>query len=193
MAELLTPGFADPVHGAQRCFRTLLTALSEPGLVLTLGGVTEPPAGLSSAMAAVALTLMDADTPIWRDAKAMRASGWLRFHCGAPLIEDLGRAAFVLCAEGADAPPLGEMATGDDEFPDRSATLVLEVNSLSEGEGWTLQGPGINGVRQMKVTGLPSGFREAWTANGAMFPRGVDVIFTCGDRVAGLPRRIRIS
>jgi len=171
----------------------MLTALSEPGRVLEIDGVTEPPPGLSPAMAAVALTLMDADTPIWRDAKAAAASAWLRFHCGAPLIEDLGRAAFVLCANGADAPSLADMATGDDDFPDRSATLVLEVADLREGSGWTLQGPGIDGSRQMAVAGLPSGFRAAWAANGAIFPRGVDVIFTCGGLVAGLPRRIRIS
>lgn len=193
MAEILTPGFADPVHGAQTCFRTLLTALSEPGRVLTLPGVTEPPPGLSPAMAAVALTLMDADTPIWRDGKASGASAWLRFHCGAPLVEDIARAAFVLCASGHETPALAAMNLGDDDYPDRSATVVIEVAALSEGSGWRLTGPGIETERFLSVEGLPAGFREQWSANGAIFPRGVDVIFTCGDRVAGLPRRTRIA
>lgn len=193
MADILTPGFADPVHGAQASFRTLLTALSEPGRVLALPGVTEPPPGLSPAMAAVALTLMDADTPVWRDAKAAGASAWLRFHCGAPLVEELGRAAFALCARGHEAPPLSALNLGDDDYPDRSATAVIEVASLAEGSGWRLTGPGIESERFLAVQGLPAGFREQWTANGAIFPRGVDVIFTCGDRVAGLPRRIRIG
>ncbi len=193
MTKALTPGFADPVHGAQGSFRTLLTALSEPGRILSLPGVEEPPPGLSPAMAAVALTLLDGDTPIWCDAKALEALPWLRFHCGAPLVDDLARAAFVLCATGAGAPPISAMASGEDDYPDRSATLVMEVEALSANHGWRLTGPGIETERMIQVDGLPSGFQEAWTANGAIFPRGVDVIFTCGDRVAGLPRRIRIS
>jgi alpha-D-ribose 1-methylphosphonate 5-triphosphate synthase subunit PhnH len=193
MAEILTPGFPDPVHGAQTSFRTLLTALSEPGRVLTLSGVTEPPSGLSPAMAAVALTLMDADTPIWRDGKASAASAWLRFHCGAPLVEELKSAAFALCAEGHLAPDLAAMNLGEDDYPDRSATVVIEVASLAEGSGWRLSGPGIETERLLSVEGLPTGFRAQWSANGAIFPRGVDVIFTCGDRVAGLPRRTRIA
>jgi alpha-D-ribose 1-methylphosphonate 5-triphosphate synthase subunit PhnH len=193
MAEILTPGFADPVHGAQASFRTLLTALSEPGRVLTLSGVMEPPQGLSPAMAAVALTLMDADTPIWRDGKAAGASAWLRFHCGAPLVEEIARAAFVLCASGHETPALSAMNLGDDDYPDRSATVVIEVASLAEGSGWRLSGPGIETARLLSVEGLPTGFRAQWSANGAIFPRGIDVIFTCGDRVAGLPRRIRIA
>ncbi|MFY7959912.1 MAG: phosphonate C-P lyase system protein PhnH, partial [Elsteraceae bacterium] len=141
----------------------------------------------------VALTLMDADTPIWRDGKASGASAWLRFHCGAPLVEEIARASFVLCASGHETPPLSAMNLGDDDYPDRSATVVIEVASLTEGSGWRLNGPGIETESLLSVEGLPAGFREQWSANGAIFPRGVDVIFTCGDRVAGLPRRIRIA
>jgi alpha-D-ribose 1-methylphosphonate 5-triphosphate synthase subunit PhnH len=193
MAEILTPGFADPVHGAQTSFRTLLTALSEPGRVLTLAAVTETPPGLKPAMAAVALTLMDADTPIWTDGKSSAASAWLRFHCGAPLVEELSRAAFALCADGHGTPPLSAMNLGEDDYPDRSATVVIEVASLAEGSGWRLSGPGIETERLLAIGGLPATFRQQWSANGAIFPRGVDVVFTCGDRVAGLPRRIRIA
>jgi len=48
-------------------------------------------------------------------------------------------------------------------------------------------------TRALAVTGLPAGFRAEWRANHARFPRGIDVILTCGNRLAGLPRSVVIE
>jgi alpha-D-ribose 1-methylphosphonate 5-triphosphate synthase subunit PhnH len=186
--EKLSPGFADPVGAAQATFRAVLTALSEPGKVLALALDLEPPAPLGLAAAAVALSLLDGDTPLWCDPASRAAAPSLRFHTGAPLVDAPERARFALIAEAALLPSLAAFDAGSDEYPDRSATLIIEVAALGDGTTLMLRGPGIPERRALAVGGLPAGFRSEWQANHARFPRGVDVILTAGGRLAGLPR-----
>lgn len=192
MNENLSPGFADPVGAAQATFRAVLTALSEPGRLLELAlapdPAFEPPAPLGLAAAAIALSLLDGDTPLWCDPTSRRAAPSLRFHTGAPLVEVPERARFALIAEASQLPSLAAFDAGSDEYPDRSATLIVEVASLSDAPTWLLRGPGIPDRRKLSVGGLPAGFAAEWRANHARFPRGVDVILTAGNRLAGLPR-----
>ena len=76
---------------------------------------------------------------------------------------------------------------GTSEYPDRSATLIVESADLSA-TGATLTGPGI---KTMAGLSLPE--VEAFRFNRGLFPLGMDFIFTCGDRVAALPRTTEVS
>lgn len=190
MSPVFAAGFADPVLDAQRCFRALLEAMSRPGRVQTLAVELEPPPPLGRAAAAALLSLADADTPVWTDAGA-EAADWLRFHAGCPLVAAPGDASFLLACSAP--PPLGRLQTGTEEEPHRSATLILQVAELEEGQGWRLTGPGIESAHQLRVQGLPEGFLTAWAANHARFPRGVDVVLCAGGRLAALPRSTRIE
>jgi len=187
----LAAAFADPVLDAQRCFRAVLEAMSRPGRVLAAGAGLAPPAPLCPAAGAVLLTLADPDTPLWLDAGAA-AEGWVRFHCGAPIVAAPGAAAFALACAGAP-PPLHALDPGTDEDPHRSATLILQVAALEPGAGWRLAGPGIEREHRLRADGLPGGFATAWRANRARFPRGVDVILCAGGSVAALPRTVSIE
>ncbi len=186
----LTPGFAQPVADAQACFRELLEAMARPGRVRHLADLPQAPASLAPAAAAVLLTLADAETPVWTDA-GPAAEEWLRFHAGCPLVPESGSAAFLLAAGGM--PDLAALEAGTEEEPHRSATLVLQVASLAEGSGWQLSGPGIEHLHRLRVEGLPASFLAAWAANGARFPRGVDLVLCAGPRLAALPRTTRIE
>ncbi|TDH63984.1 phosphonate C-P lyase system protein PhnH [Dankookia rubra] len=188
MTGTLTAGFGEPVLDAQRCFRAVLDAMSRPGRVQRLAGLSPPlapPAPLGAAAAAVLLTLSDADTPVWLDAGAA-AEAWLRFHAGAPIVAAPAEAAFLLAS--GPPPALRDLAQGTDEEPHRSATLILEVAALEEGDGWRLTGPGIEHAHWLRVTGLPEGFAAAWQGNRARFPCGIDLLLCAGDRLAALPR-----
>lgn len=181
----LLPGFADPVADAQGCFRALLDAMSRPGLVRRVPARLRPPAPLAPASAAALLALADAATPVWTDA-GPDAAAWLAFHAGCPLADSPGDAAFVLAC---GAPPaLDALDRGTDEEPHRGATLVVQVAALEEGRGWTLTGPGIETEHRLRVSGLPAGFAARWTANRALFPRGVDLVLCAGRDLAALPR-----
>ncbi|MFP4275364.1 MAG: phosphonate C-P lyase system protein PhnH, partial [Paracoccaceae bacterium] len=110
---------------------------------------------------------------------------WVRFHCGAPLVT-AQQARFAL-GGWDELAPLSRFASGTMEYPDRSATLIVEMPAL-EPRGITLRGPGI---RDSAALSLPEA--EAFRDNAARFPLGLDFFFTCGDRLAALPRSTRIG
>jgi alpha-D-ribose 1-methylphosphonate 5-triphosphate synthase subunit PhnH len=180
----MTPGFAEPVLGAQSSFRAMLHALSHPGRIVELPDVPQAPAPLGPAMAALALALCDADTPLWHDGGAA-VTDWLRFHTGAPLTE--AHAARFLLASGAP-PALAGMALGSDGAPQDGATLLLQVTALEPVDGWRLSGPGIESSTSLRVSGAPPGFVAERAALAALFPRGLDIMLCAGRHIVGLPR-----
>ena len=191
-ASGLKPGLADPVHGAQRLFRGLLTALAHPGRALEISDPVEGPVPLDPATAAAALTLLDYDTPLWIDwiADTPPLRAYLKFHCGCPIVTRSQDAAFALVTDPANMPRLALFAQGVDQYPDRAATLLLQVPSLEGGPAVTLRGPGIRDRVTVAPAGLPDWFWNDWRLNAAQFPLGVDIFFTCGTTVIGLPRSI---
>jgi alpha-D-ribose 1-methylphosphonate 5-triphosphate synthase subunit PhnH len=184
------PGFADPVSGAQVCFRAVLEAMSRPGSLHDAGEGLTPPPLLDAATAAVLLTLVDADTPIWLAPDFAAATDWIAFHCGAAQVPDIAHAAFAVAKA---LPDLATLNTGTDEGPEEAATLVLQVSRLGEGTRFRLAGPGLAAPTSLLVDGLPDGFATAWEANHALFPRGVDIILCAGTTLAALPRSVRIA
>jgi alpha-D-ribose 1-methylphosphonate 5-triphosphate synthase subunit PhnH len=189
----LAAGFADPVGAAQTTFRAVLTALSEPGTIVPLEVELEAPPPLGLAAAAIGLSLLDGDTPLWCDPTCRAAAPSLRFHTGAPLIDAPEQARFALIGDIAQLPSLATFDAGTDEYPDRSATLIIEVATIGSGTAGDkgtlmLRGPGIPDRRRLAIGGLPAGFAAEWRANHARFPRGVDLILTAGRRLVGLPR-----
>ncbi len=185
-AEALSGGFAEaPVEGA-RAFRAVMQALARPGRIERLAGA-RPPAPMSVAAGVVALTLCDPDTPVYLagalDCAALR--DWLAFHTGAPVS---GREAAVFAFGTWEALlPLEGYAVGTPDYPDRSATLVVETERL-EAAGARLEGPGIAGTAALSLPEV-----AAFRANAAHFPMGLDFLFCCGDRLAALPRSTRVE
>ncbi|WP_457106579.1 phosphonate C-P lyase system protein PhnH [Methylobacterium sp. P5_C11] len=193
---MLAPGFADPVHDAQGTFRAVMDALARPGRVRPLATGLAPPAPLTPELAAIALALTDADTPVWLDAalaEAPEVAAYLRFHTGAPLTEDPAGAAFALVREPARCPPLARFAPGTPAYPDTSTTLVFALDAILKGTGLHLAGPGIRGGARMALAPLPDGFAAQLAENRADFPLGVDLILTAPGRVAGLPRSTTVT
>ncbi len=183
------PGFADPVGDSQACFRAVLDAMSRPGRVHAVSAPHDPPPGLDRSTAAVLLTLVDAETPLWLDCAAGGAAAWVRFHCGAPPAA-AGDALFGLALGGFSLAPF---AAGTDDAPERGATVIWQVEALGQGTRFRLSGPGLAAPATLSVAGLPEGFRAEWEANRARFPRGADLILCAGDRLAALPRTVRIE
>ncbi|HZT89929.1 MAG TPA: phosphonate C-P lyase system protein PhnH [Stellaceae bacterium] len=187
---VIAPGFCDEVHGAQRCFRRVLDAMAHPGRICDVRGelAAPPPSPLVEAAAAVLLTLCDVETPLFLQQAAMTAAAYLRFHCGAPFAASPGDAQFALFSDPPSLPPLTGFALGSDEYPERATTLILQVSSLAETGGARLRGPGIRERASLAAGGLPAAFWEQRRGLQELFPRGLDILFTCGSRLAALPR-----
>ncbi|WP_138465881.1 phosphonate C-P lyase system protein PhnH [Poseidonocella sp. HB161398] len=185
-AQSLEGGFADPALEAASGFRELMECMARPGRIVEVAGA-RPPAPLSPAAGVVLLLLCDADTPLHLAGAAdcPEVRSWVGFHCGAPLVP-AADCAFAL-GDWAALAPLGRYRAGTPDYPDRSATLIVELPDLAPG-GTRLTGPGI-----AEEARLPLPDPEALRANAARFPLGLDVIFTSGTRLAALPRSTRIG
>lgn len=187
---------AAPRHLAdQSVFRAVMDAMAHPGRVCPLKAPpAEWPAPLNAAAAAVALCLADYETPLWLDEAACDAgaAAWLRFHTGARIAADPREAAFAFVTDPVNAPDFLAFALGSLDYPDRSTTFVIQVDSFGEGVARTLEGPGIKGAAVFAASPLPADFDARLAANRALAPRGVDFIFASSSAVAALPRSTRL-
>lgn len=185
-AQVLDGGFPDAPVQAAAAFRAVMRALARPGTLERISGA-RPPAPLSAAAGGVVLTLCDPETPLHlagaADCGTVR--DWITFHTGAPLV---GRdAAMFALGSWRALLPLSDYRHGTPDYPDRSASLIVEMEHLSA-RGARLRGPGI---RDVSALSLPE--TEAFQDNARRFPLGLDFIFCCGDRVAALPRTTHVE
>jgi alpha-D-ribose 1-methylphosphonate 5-triphosphate synthase subunit PhnH len=183
-------GFQQPVFEAQAVFRTVMDCMARPGTIGRLDATVLPPAPLSAAAGAVALTLCDHDTPVWLTPTLARSAlpGWLAFNAGASLTEERQNARFAFVEKGAMLPDPSLFAQGTQEYPDRSTTLVVEIDAFEGGRTLVLSGPGIRTEEEIAPVGLPDMFPHFWSQNRQSFPLGVDLILVAGDAVLCLPR-----
>ncbi len=191
----LPPGFADKVLSAQSTFRSVMDAMARPGSVQRIVPGAGTPGAMMRGTAAIALTLFDHDTPLWLDARMAESADvvkWLKFHTGAPVVQDCAIASFALIGDGAALPALERFALGTSEYPDRSTTVILQVDSLDAGRSVELRGPGINGVAVLRASIKPFDLFERLHLNEALFPRGIDVVLVADDAVVAIPRTTRI-
>jgi alpha-D-ribose 1-methylphosphonate 5-triphosphate synthase subunit PhnH len=191
----LPAGFADKVLSAQSTFRSVMDAMARPGSVQRIGAAAGTPAAMMRGTAAIALTLFDHDTPVWLDQLMSETSDvtkWLKFHTGAPVIADSSICHFALIGDAGALPALDRFAFGSNEYPDRSTTLILQVESLTQGESFELRGPGIDGIAVLRATIQPSDLFERLTINATLFPRGIDVVLVHDDAIVAIPRTTRL-
>jgi len=192
---MLTAAFANPVLSAQATFRAILSAMARPGSLQPLGVALSPPPPLNKGAAAVALTLCDQDTPVWLDAE-LRAStsvcDWLGFHCGCPLVDDSAAAAFAFAGRSAKVPAFETFNIGTADYPDRSTTIVLQVDTLCSERGLILSGPGIRDRSTLSAAPLPGDMRDRLARNRTLFPQGIDLVLATHEAIAALPRSLRV-
>ena len=191
----LPAGFADKVLSAQSTFRSVMDAMARPGSVQRIAAAAGAPHPMMRGTAAIALTLFDHDTPLWLDPPMCETSDvtkWLKFHTSAPVIADSSICSFALIGDAGALPDLDRFLFGSNEYPDRSTTLILQVESLTQGPTFELRGPGIDGTTVLQAAIQPSDLSERLAINAALFPRGIDVVLVAGDAIVAIPRTTRL-
>ena len=196
-------GFAEPAVCSQTVFRQALDALSLPGRLqfLDLNGPMQSmqaPRNAHPAAAALLLALLDQDCKLWLSPgfDASDAATWLRFHTGCTLVADSKEADFVWVASPLEMPAYEQLAQGTGEYPEQSATCVVQVMGLATSDqpgAWSISGPGIKGASHLQIGGLAPEFLTQRRASQAHSPCGVDFIFTHGVSLVGLPRSTLIK
>jgi alpha-D-ribose 1-methylphosphonate 5-triphosphate synthase subunit PhnH len=191
----LPAGFADKVLSAQSTFRSVMGAMARPGSAQRVRAASGMPFPMMHGAAAIALTLFDHDTPVWLDG-AMSATPdvakWLKFHTGVPVIADTSVCSFAVIGDAKLLPPLDRFALGSNEYPDRSTTLILQVDGITSGPAYELTGPGIDGTAVLQAT-IPGNLLEQLAINATLFPRGIDVVLVHDDAIVAIPRTTRLA
>ena len=191
----LPAGFADKVLSAQSVFRSVMDAMARPGSIQRIASTAGTPAAVMRGTAAIALTLFDHDTPVWLDGRMSATADvakWLKFHTSAPVVTDPSIASFALVGDPENLPALDRFAFGSNEYPDRSTTLILQVESLTDGPVVELRGPGIDGAAGLRASLQPRDLFERLAINTTLFPRGVDVVLVHDDSIVAIPRTTRL-
>jgi len=190
----IAPGLRNPASDNQRIFRAILLTMSRPGTVTVLGSWPKPPASLHPATTAVCLALADIDTPLWLGPAAPGdARTYLRFHCGSPLAAREEDAVFAVVINGNELPDLSRFHPGTPEYPDRSATLIIQVRAIEVGRGVRLTGPGIPDEVRLAVDGLHADFWQTMQRNSRRFPLGFDTILATETEIVSLPRTVQVG
>jgi alpha-D-ribose 1-methylphosphonate 5-triphosphate synthase subunit PhnH len=192
--HLLAPGFDDTVINAEQTFRAILDAMGHPGQVVQTPNNLPFPKALNSASAATCLTWLDYETPVWTDLDWDNAAvGWLQFHCGCSIVTEPCMANYALITKPSSMPALDEFRIGDDEHPEAGSTLIIQIDVFAAESGGTVFDPGIQNRLRMTVSGLPIDFWRQRRQQTGLFPRGVDIFFTCQDQLIALPRTSRLE
>lgn len=179
-------GFSDVSRDSARAFRSAMNAMAHPGREFDLTG-TKPPAPLSEAAAGLLLVLADANTSVFlageHDTDLVR--GWITFHTGAALANTPNEVSFALGTWDA-LLPLRQWPVGNAEYPDRSATLIVEF--ADDGESARLTGPGIQTHQDCALPAIAP-FQD----NAALFPLGLDFYLCQGSSLRALPRSTKVE
>ena len=169
----------------QSHFRLLLDAMARPGKCHTL--TTVPDEGPT--VLAVLATLLDAEVSLADPHTLLRSDDWPMLQTKSAAVE---HADYVIC-EGSRAPnftpKLGTLPS-----PEQSATLILVVDELGQGDTrLKLTGPGIADTESLMIKGLDKqwlAMREDWVCS---FPLGIDFVLVDGKQLAALPRTTKVE
>lgn len=185
-------GFTAPIHDSQQTFRQALLAMSEPGQWQAVAAV-EPIEMLNVGTVSLVLSLLDADTTLWLPSEwqTSNVTANLIFHSGCKIISDQAKAQFAIYSLSQFlADESIAFSLGDERYPDQSTTLIIQLPETAPLIASHWQGPGIQAVRACNLP-LTDSF---WQKRQKLihFPRGIDFIFTQGDKILGLPRTTQI-
>jgi alpha-D-ribose 1-methylphosphonate 5-triphosphate synthase subunit PhnH len=185
----LAAGFDEPVFGTQLAFRSIMEAISFPGRILEVVRPQGHPKGWPSSLASGCLTLLDSDVTVWLDHEDPDALNYLKFHTGCRISPRPEDADFAIILDVASAP-LHQFKIGTDQYPDRSATLLIACESLTAGAPIDVSGPGIKSTNRMAPNIRNNQFWGIWADNNSLYPLGFDVFFFADNAVLALPRGV---
>ena len=178
----------DPVWQAdiqQAHFRLLLDAMAYPGRCLNLKKLPKD----GTVALTVLSTLLDAEVSLADPHKLLKEDDWQMLQTKSASTDE---ADYILC-DGSQFTNFTPK-TGSLKSPEQSATLILVVNKLGEGElKLNLSGPGIQVNQLLSVTGLAGQWLALHEECNISFPLGVDLILIDDTQIAALPRTTKVE
>ncbi len=181
--------FDDLAAGSERTFRSILSAMENPGSLVTIYEKPPAPQELHSASAATCLTLLENEAPVWTDIDwKSPVISWLQWGCGSCVVTEPSMANFALVTKPASMPALDYFRVGRNEYPDTATTLVVQVDDILPGSETKFPILLTNGHPQLELKGVLDQFWHQWQQVSSLYPMGIDIFVTCEDVLAAVPK-----
>jgi alpha-D-ribose 1-methylphosphonate 5-triphosphate synthase subunit PhnH len=195
IAELLPPVGSGSVTRDQLSFRSVLSALAQPGLVTNINPNRDPsPWPIDAATLYVLAMVLDSDVRLWVASSfppAVRESA--RFYFGVELTGDQLQADFALLTDPVGLLPVSRFSTGTALQPELGATAILQVDDFVSGSVARLTGPGIESSTVCSPAGFTSEVWKKLAQQRVQFPCGIDLLVCSGDHLLAIPRSTTIE
>lgn len=164
-------------------FLALMNAFAYPGRQFVLPDLGDP-------FALIAETLLDLETSAFTPHEALR--GMLTATGARLLPPEAAAYHFYTAVDRVALEGIAAASPGVMTHPDTAATLIIGGCSFTDGDRWTLSGPGIRGTLSIRLSGPPV---ELWAlrASRSRYPLGWDIYLLSGCTVIGLPRTTIIT
>lgn len=198
-----TAALLDTIRSDQQTFRTTLSALANPGQIERLATAARsdaPTVNGNRFTGPLLMALLDHEVSFavepGPDAGVFAAFILKRTRC--PIVST-DRAAFVVADHSRLDPQLPlELRTGSFDYPDDSATLIVQVPTLDQDAATdlriSLEGPGVPGRRIINLSGVTGELFAARDRANAHYPIGIDLIFIDHEgRIIALPRTTQVE
>lgn len=181
------------LFNSQCSFRRIVKAISEPGVLVTLPKV----AGFNCttlATASTLLTLASNKTPLFIS-ESIDNPLLLKTLClqtNVPVTKEINQAYFALLSARGFNHDLMQFSCGSETEPEKSAIIILEVESMHDGKCLKLRGPGIKTHRIISPL-LPRRVIKYLCKRPHSFPMGLDFLFTYGKKLLAIPRTTHVE
>lgn len=189
----------DLIHDIQLAYRKVVDCMSRPGLISNLAeqaGKVDIDTGCFPSTVVLALMLLDTEVTFRvvseREEEITKLLNQLTFAKASGT--ENADYIFVL----HDALPeqleiaLEQAKTGDLINPHKSATLIVEVNEVTNEKGLVLKGPGIETENYVKVS-TNGNWLDIRADKNSEYPLGIDMVFIAPNHnVLCLPRTTQI-
>lgn len=184
---------------SQLIFRRILDGMARPGKVVELPDVKHDVPFDNKYAYLLLFTLLDSYVTfkvldIKRRADEAEVSKYISLRSGSRE-SGLEDADFVLVFGGSSGGLITSMKKGTPKYPDESATVIYDVESIGRGSTvLSLSGPGILSSQNLILEGIEKGEIEDLISANSDFPLGIDVVFLDkSGKVACLPRSTTIN
>lgn len=178
----------DQVFDSQKNFRVLMEAMSRPGEIYKLHKInySSTPEGLNSNLLTMLKTLGDSNvTFALGNIESDEIKKYIELNTGMTVSEISEADHVIFNGEKFDKSFL-KLNTGTLEFPEGSATVFIETDSILSGEFdesfiartvIIMQGPGIKEKNTVTVHGLDKEYIRCMAELNRVFPLGIDAFF----------------
>lgn len=180
------------VHNTQKHYRELVDLFSRPGEVRISTFDTPNFTNFSDAALATVLTLFDNEITFYTTDQ--KNSDEFQTLTGGECVPEISDADYIVIkAHELTEEILKTLKTGTLGSPEKSATLIVEVDSIGEGRKYALKGPGIKTVNEIEMT-FEAKWMEIRTALCSEFPLGIDLVLIDGhNQLTVIPRTTKVE